>query len=214
MHASIQFRVRRHRVGAYFASALLLGLSACAPTQLVTRWRDPSFQGPPLHKVLVVDLQSDQGRRRLWEDSMAASLLRLGVAATPSYQAFNDPAPNPDRLAASGARQGFNAVIATHFVAAGTRQYWMPGNAGLGFGSRWRYFDYWDATRGSGFVQPQQQVDYQSEVFTVGPNGGKLIWTGTTRSLDSGSTESATDQIGRTLVPALQQAGILVRQKT
>jgi hypothetical protein len=167
-----------------------------------------------LHKVLVVDLQQDQGRRRLWEDAMASSLMRLGVAATPSYQAFNNQAPNPDQLAAAGTRQGFNAVIATHFVAAGSSQYWMPGNAGLGFGSRSSYFDYWDATYGPGFVQPQQHVDYQSEVFTVGPNGGKLIWTGTSRSLDSGSTESATDQISRTLVPALQQAGILFRQKT
>ena len=120
MHASIQFHVRYPRVGGCLASVLLLGLSACAPTQLVTRWRDPSFQGPPLHKVLVVDLQQDQGRRRLWEDAMASSLMRLGVAATPSYQAFTNQAPNPDQLAAAGTRQGFNAVIATHFVAAGS----------------------------------------------------------------------------------------------
>jgi len=214
MDASIQFCAQRHRVGRYLMGAVLLGLTACAPTQLITRWQDASFQGPPLHQVLVVDLQADQGRRRLWEDSMAAALRRLGVAAAPSYQAVGDSAPNPDRLAATAAPRGFDAVIATHFIATGTRQYWMPGNAGLGFGSRWRYYDYWDATYGPGFVQPQPQVDYQSEVFTIGPNGGKLIWTGTTRSLDSGSTQSAADQISRSLVPALQQAGILSRQKT
>lgn len=214
MHPSIQFLPQRRGAGACRIGLLLLCLSGCESTRVVDHWRDPSFQGPPLHRVLVVDLQQDPGRRRLWEDSMAAALLRLGVAATPSYRALSDQAPNPEQLTVSAAREGFEVVMATHFITTQTQSYWMPGNPGLGFGSRATYFDYWDATRGPGFVQTQPEQNYQSELFTMGPNGGKLIWSGTTRSLESGSIERATEQISRALVPVLQQAGILARQKT
>jgi len=57
-------------------------------------------------------------------------------------------------------------------------------------------------------------ADYQTDLFTVGPNGGKLVWTGTTRSLDQSSLQGSTEPISRVLVPALQRAGILPRQKT
>jgi len=214
MHASIQGLARRRAVTAALVSSVLLSLSACASTRVVDRWRDPNFQGPPLHSVLVVGLQQDQGQRRSWEDAAVAALLSLGVEATPSYQVLSGPAPKPDQLSSTAARGGVDAVMATHLVTTRSQPYWISGNPGLGFGSRWRYFDYWDATRGTGYVQPQYQADYQTDLFTVGPNGGKLIWTGTTRSLDQSSLQGSTEQITRALVPALQRAGILPRQKT
>jgi hypothetical protein len=51
------------------------------------------LQRPALHKVLVVGVQKDQGRRRVWEDGMVAALTHEGVQATPSYQVFPDKAP-------------------------------------------------------------------------------------------------------------------------
>ena len=44
--------------------AALLALSGCVNTSLIDRWKDPGFSGPPLHKVLVVGVQKDDGRRR------------------------------------------------------------------------------------------------------------------------------------------------------
>src|SRR5262249_51094682 len=154
-----------------------------------------SFQGPPLHHMLVVGVQADQGQRRLWEDSMVAALKELGVEATPSYQHFPREVPSEEQLAASAAHEGFDAVIATHFLSTSRQLYWTADNPGLGFGSRWRYFDYWDATRGTGYVQPTDRLDYRSDVFTVAPNGGKLVWSGTTRSPELSSTQGATEEI-------------------
>jgi len=209
MHTSSVSRARARGAGALFAPVLLLGLSACVNTSLVDRWKDPAYSGPALHKVLVVGVQKDQGRRRVWEDGMVAALTHEGVQATPSYQVFPDKAPAADQLAATASHEGFDGVMATHFVSASQRNYYMPGYAGVGFGWRWRYFGYWDTVYGPGYVETEYRADYQTDIFTVDAGGGKLIWTGITRSVDLSSTQRTTDEISRVLVPELSKQGIL-----
>lgn len=202
----------RLRAAALLPAAGLL-LAGCVSTSVIDSWKDPSYSGPPLHKVLVVGVQKDQGRRRVWEGSMVSALTRQGVQATPSYQVFPDKAPAAEELTATAGREGFDSVIATHFVGASQRTYYMPGYAGVGFGWRWRYHGYWDAVYGAGDVETEYRSDYQTDIFIVDAAGGKLIWTGITRSIDLNSTQTTTDQISRVLVPALIKQGLLAGKK-
>jgi hypothetical protein len=209
MNASTVIRANSRPLGWLLGLVGLLSLSGCVSTSLIDRWKDASFNGPPLHKVLVVGVQKDDGRRRLWEDGMVAALSHQGVQAEASYVVFPSKAPNADELAAMASREGFDGVMASHFVSASQRMYWMPGDAGIGFGWRWRYYGYWGAAYNPGYVETQHRADYQTDVFTVDSAGGRLIWTGITRSVDLSSTHSITDDISRVLVPALSKQGIL-----
>jgi len=209
MDASTLSRSSLSRSLLLLGLGLALSLAACVSTSLIDRWKDPTYNGPPLHKVLVVGVQKDDGRRRLWEDGMVAALLHQGVQASASWVVFPSKAPSPDELATTASRDGFDGVLASHFVGASQRSYWMPGYAGVGFGWRWRYFGYWDAVYDPGYLETEQRADYQTDVFTVDGGGGKLIWTGITRSVDLSSTHSITDEISRVLVPALTKERIL-----
>jgi hypothetical protein len=202
-----QYPARARR--ALLGIAWLLCLSGCVSTSLIDRWKDASFSGPPLHKVLVVGVQKDEGRRRVWEDGMVAALAHQGVDGVPSYRVFPTKAPTPDELAGTASREGFDGVLASHFIGASQRNYWMPGYGGIGFGWRYRYFGYWDTVYGPGYVETEHRADYQTDVFTVDAAGGKLIWTGITRSVDLSSTVHTTDEISHVLVPTLIQQGIL-----
>ena len=79
----------------------------------------------------------------------------------------------------------------------------------VGFGWRWRYYGYWDAVYGPGYVETERRADYQTDVFTVDASGGRLIWTGITRSVDLSSVHSFTNEISRVLVPELTKQRIL-----
>jgi len=204
---------------ALWAALGLLALSGCISTSLVEHWRDAAFAGPPLHKVLVVGVQKDGGRRRIWEDGMVAALTREGVQATPSYRIFPDKAPSGDELAATATREGFDGVLATHFLEASRQVNWGAGYGPyypygpygeFGFGWRRRYWGYPDWAYGPGYVNVERRADYQTDVFGVDAAGGKLIWSGITRSVDLSSAASVTDQISRVLVPTLGRDGILV----
>jgi hypothetical protein len=208
MHALTSSQPRLTR-SAPWLLLLALTLGGCVSTSIIDRWKDPSYSGPPLHKVLVVGVQKDEGRRRLWEDGMVAALVRQGIQANASWMVFPSKAPSADELAATASHDGFDGVLASHFAGASQKNYWMPGYAGVGFGWRWRYFGYWDAVYGPGYVETENRADYQTDVFTVDNAGGKLIWTGITRSVDLSSTHSITDEISRVLVPDLTKEGIL-----
>ena len=58
-------------------------------------------------------------------------------------------------------------------------------------------------------METEYRADYQTDIFTVDAGGGKLIWTGITRSVDLSSTQRTTDEISRVLVPELIKQGIL-----
>jgi hypothetical protein len=139
---------------------------------------------------------------------MVAALAHQHIAATASYEIFADRAPNADQLGSTAAARGFDGVLATHIVAQREQIYWMPGDAGVGFGWRRRYYGDWDAAYGPGYAEPTVQSDFQTDVFTVA-GGGRLIWTGTTRSVDLTSIQTTTDQISRVLVPELVHTGVL-----
>jgi hypothetical protein len=207
-----------------WAAVGLLALSGCISTALIEHWRDASFAGPPLHKVLVVGVQRDGGRRRIWEDGMVGALAHGGVQATPSYRVFPDKAPSADELAATASREGFDGVLATHFVEASKQVYWGGGFGPYGgygpyggfgpyggYGGRRGYWGgYGDWGYGPGYIGVERRADYQTDVFAVDGAGGRIIWSGITRSVDLSSAATVTDQISRVLVPQLGREGILV----
>ncbi len=207
MDASALQRPAVSRLALSALALMALALSACVSTSIIDQWKDPSYSGPPLHKVLVVGVQKDQGRRRLWEDGMVAALLHQGVQASASWTVFPTKPPSADELAATARRDGFDGVMASHFVAPVSAITGCPATPVSAFG--WGYYGYWDSLYGPGYVETEDRADYQTDVFTVDADGGKLIWTGITRSVDLSSTHSITDQISRVLVPALSKERIL-----
>lgn len=206
---------REPRARPWVAALALALLSGCASTALIERWKDPAYQGPPLHKVLIVGVQQDSGRRRLWEDGMVAALAHEHVAATASYTLFPTQPPTAQELAAAASQQGFDGVLASHFVGASRRSYWVPGDAGFGWGWGWGwgYYGLGDPFYGPGYVETEDRADYQTDVYTVDTGGGKLIWTGVTRSVDLSSMGAFTAGISSALVPELIREGILAGTK-
>jgi hypothetical protein len=219
MHANSLRPAASGRFCILWGALGLLALSGCISTALVEHWRDASFAGPPLHKVLVVGVQRDGGRRRIWEDGMVGALTRAGVQATASYGVFPDKAPSADELAATATREGFDGVFATHFVEASSAVYggvagpYYPYGPYGGFGYGWRRpYGYWGGGwgYGPGYLDVERRADYQTDVFAVDAAGGKMVWSGITRSVDLSSAAAVTDQISRVLVPELGREGILV----
>jgi hypothetical protein len=73
--------------------------------------------------------------------------------------------------------------------------------------------EYWQAIYQPGYTDIETLSDFQNDVFTSAA-GGKLIWTGTTRSVDLSSANYLTQDIARRIVPELVHFGALAAKTT
>ena len=150
-----------------------------------------------LHKVLVVGVQKDQGRPQgMGRQHGRRAQSRAAYRPRRSYQIFPDKAPSPDELASMASRDGFDGVAATHFVTASQRYPHL--SRGYGYSPGWG----WGPLRGLlGLLGTAVRAAVRRELTTAPTTrpmslpwtatGGKLIWSGVTRSLDPSSTRTS-----------------------
>lgn len=97
-----------------FAAAigyLIDQISGGVSSSLVELWHDPSFQPPPLGKMLVIAARKDASKRHACEDAFAGRLAKHGVAATSSYSLFPDAPPDTNQVKATMQANGFDGIL-------------------------------------------------------------------------------------------------------
>ncbi|HEY3933882.1 MAG TPA: hypothetical protein VGL65_04625 [Gemmatimonadales bacterium] len=189
-----------------------LFLSACTSTTLVNMWTDPDAPSQPLNNVLVVTLRKNSTARRLWEDGFVKSLRDHGVSATPSYALFPDAAPDTAALMGAVRQKGFDAVLVAHELSASTETRYVPGYLSaepVTFVSPWtgHYYTYFSRAYAPGYVEADRVVRYESELWETGENG-RVVWSGTTESINLSSTAQVNHEIADIIVPALVRSGV------
>jgi len=211
--------VRSRFALAALGCALAWGLAGCgSQTSLTNMWRDPTFSSPPMTKVLVIAVKRDPAMRRIWEDGMTQEMREHGVKAVPSYQLFPGDLPDTQQVIEGVRSQGFDGVVLTHSLGTEVSQHYVPGYVtsapAMGYDPWYGvYYTYYHHIYEPGYVETERVARYETEVYTAGYNG-RLVWTGTTESLDPHSSVSVNRQISDKIVPELVRVGVLAGRKT
>src|SRR5258705_4036445 len=196
------------------AAAGILG-GCSSGTQLVDMWRDPTAPSHPIRKMLVVAIRRDETSRRIWEDGLVSALEKRGVTATPSYTLFQQGVPDTDQVAVAVRDHGFDGIMFVHKVGATTRQTYVPGYTHLEpvwVQSRWSltYHTYWAEVHEPGYVETDRVVRNRVDVWSTESNW-RLLWSGTTESINPTSGTEVNRQIAKLIVPELLAQGIIGR---
>jgi hypothetical protein len=79
---------------------VVLFIVSCGGTQLTNLWKDPSYNGPPLKKLMVIAFRRDPVNRRMWEDAVVNAIgqQKSTASVVPSYQLFPNDVPPPDSV--------------------------------------------------------------------------------------------------------------------
>ncbi len=195
------------------AVAAAVALVGCGSTQLVNMWRDPDHPQTPLTSTLVVAMRRDATSRRTWEDEFVASLKSHGISATPSYKVFPDAAPDTAALAEAVRGRGFDGVLVSHPLGTETETRFVPGylNAQpIGYLNFWtgHYYLYYNQVFAPGYVEADHIVRYETDLWAV-RGAGRLVWSGTTETLNPASGDQMNEEIAHVIVPALVKSGVV-----
>jgi hypothetical protein len=211
-----------------FAIMVLGGLMSqmcgCATSNLVDIWHDPSFQAPPLGKMLVIAVRKDATKRRIWEDAFAGELVKHGVAATPSYSLFSDAPPDTNQVVSAVQANGFDGMLVVLRKPTETDTKYVHGyttyttneqdvRSSPYYGSYWqRYYTYYREIEHPGYID-SQTVDIRAIDVTTTGNGGRLIWSATSRTPDPRLVTDVQNGIVSLVLSELTQRGIISSKK-
>jgi hypothetical protein len=212
-------------VAAALGSCISLMSGCASSSNLVDIWHDPSFQAPPLGKMLVIAVRKDATKRRIWEDAFTAELAKHGVGSSPSYSLFPDAPPDTNQVIAAVQSNGFDGFLVilrlpternTKFVQGYTTaerdrrngQYSNPYYDPY-YGSYWqRYQTYFREIDHPGYIDSQTVAIRAIDVTTTG-NNGRLIWSATSRTPDPGSVTDVQRGIAGLVISELAQRRII-----
>ncbi len=188
----------------------LLGLAGCASTSLTNQWKNPSYSGPPIKKVLVVGVTKQPGPRRVFEDEFAAALKAAGVDALPSYTLIKEDGQADESVVRQAVREArADGVLVTRLVKVEQKTQISPGYYGptpaVGFYG-------WYSSAWVGYYEPPTVYQYDvvtAETSLYGLRADELIWSGTTETFSPQDVKKETQGFAKIIIDALKKQGII-----
>ena len=182
-----------------FGSILLL--AACGPsTKIEKTWTDPSFTPSAVQsykKVLVMGLLKDESTRRIAEDKMVAAFKNVTAVQSYSYLQPGDTIRNEveDKLK----KDGFDGVVIMRLADVDKSVSYVPGT---GYGG---WYGYRYAT--PGYYQEDKTFYVETNFYSLPET--KLLWSGTTSSLNPNKLDRTVDDVINTLKGQLQKQKLI-----
>jgi hypothetical protein len=195
------------------AGIALTLLSGCAAqTQMTNVWRDSALAPASLDNVLVVAVRKDPVRRRTWEDAFVAALAKRGVTATASYRLSPDAVPDTADVIAAVREHRYAAVLTSARLPDQTESTYVPGafhaEEVMSRDYYGRFHSRWVTVGEPGYTETDTVVRVQTDVWSTAPGNGRLVWSGTLRTLESMSGGTVEKAVTRFIMPEMDQQGV------
>lgn len=177
----------------FFLPVLLMTfLVSCGPsTKLAKSWTDPSVNPAttkPFTKVLVLGMVKDESTRRIVEDKLAA---QFPGRAVQSYN-YLSPADTVDGAVEQKlAKDGFDGIVYMRLANVEQSTSYVPGTT---YGGFYGYHGYGYGMYGTqGYYQEDKTYNVETNIYSLNPP--KLLWSGTTSSMNPGKVSATLDEI-------------------
>jgi hypothetical protein len=204
---------------------IALMLASCSSTRLSQSWADPSFNAAttkPFTKVLVIAPIKDANTQRISEDKIV-SQLKAGVGVQ-SYLYLQPSDTVEATLETKLKNDGFDGIILMHLKEVVESTSYTPGTTypsyygsyggyhGYGYGG-YGYGGYGGGYYGSvtteGHYNQDKTYMVETNLYSISEN--KLLWAGTTATLNPSGLDKTLDEIIAAVKNELQKKGYIIK---
>ena len=179
----------------------ILVLAGCGPsTKIEKTWTDPSFNTATVQsykKILVMGLLKDESTRRIAEDKMVAAF--KNVTAVQSYSYLQPADTIRSEVEDKLKKDGFDGVVIMRLADVDKSVSYVPGT---GYGG-WYGYRY----SSPGYYQEDKTFYVETNFYSLPET--KLLWSGTTSSLNPNKLDRTVDDIINTLKGQLQKQKLI-----
>ena len=191
---------------------LIIGsLASCSPsTQIEKTWMEPgsSVTPGPDHKTLVVAMVKDETSRRVIEDQLVK---RMKSAAVPSYSLLTTEmikAASEEALTKIVLDGKYSHILLMRLADIEKETSYVPGTMSGYYGGYGRYYGYGANIYSSpGYYTTDKNYFIETTIYSVEPN--KLLWTGTTKTVNPSKIDKAVNDIADVVTAKMKEDGFL-----
>jgi len=177
-------------------------LAGCSTTHVTTTWKAPDVQRLELKKVVAFLVVKDEVVRRNGEHELCERITRIPCAPAFAVVADADRG-DVEKLARQVDAAGFDGAVVLRYAGRRTEETYVPPVAPL-----WGYYGQgWGMAYDPGYVRTDELVDVETAVYAV--KARKLLWAGTTESLDPADVRRTVDEIVDAVAAAMRKEGLI-----
>jgi hypothetical protein len=201
-----------------FAIIALGFLVSCTSTEIVSSWKDPAttISANQIDKILFIALVKNETYRRVVEDKLVALSKGKGVASYTFVTGSNLSKTDKETITQRLKADGVDLIVIMRLVDVKDETRYVPGSTMNGYGGMPGYGGYW---RGYGYVAPiyytpgyyTTDKNYLVETNVYSVDQDKLVWSGTTSSMNPSKIDTTTAEIADAVIEKMKDEGFLLK---
>lgn len=195
------------------AALLAVGAIACESTRATSEWRDYSFPGSKLRRLLIIAIAENERDRRSYEDTFVAGLRGSGVQGVASWTVLpRNEKVSQDAISAAINDRQFDAVLVTHVVGVeDTEIYHPPRTVYAAPRYSLGYYDYYsrvyDYVYEPGYYTKHKLVRLESNLYET--ESGHLIWSMQSETFDPQTRSALIEENVRLAISRLKEQRLI-----
>jgi hypothetical protein len=203
--------------GGVFCCLFVL-MAGCASTKLVNIWSDPTFQPPPMNKMIVISVSKDSVYRHNWEEAFSVELAKHDVAATPSYRMFPNAVPDTSQVIQIIQSNGFDGILVYRRLLPETKTKYKQGfemseNNIVYDRLNKRFVASYFTDEDYAEHVDSQKVDIRTiDVWTT-RNEGQMIWRATSKTPEPNAIQKVRLEIVKLVMSELTKQRIIASER-
>jgi len=186
-------------------------ITSCSPsTKIEKSWVEPgaTIAQDPQNKVMVIALVKDETSRRVIEDELVK---RFKTPAVASYRFLTTEmikAASDEALNNMITKEKFTHVLLMRLADIEKETSYVPGTTTGFYGGYGMYYGYGAAMYSTpGYYTTDKNYMIETTLYSVTPN--KLLWTGTTKTVNPSKVNKAVNEIADVIVAKMKEDGFL-----
>ncbi|OGV24316.1 MAG: hypothetical protein A3J84_02045 [Ignavibacteria bacterium RIFOXYA2_FULL_37_17] len=179
-----------------------INFSGCTSSKLVDVWKEQSFKRGSIDNFLVIAINNNKTKRRIWEKSFVDELTAKGIKATGSYHYYPNEAP-AEKDIPELFKNKFDGIVLIQKVSEEVRKYRVPGSIyyepwGFRRWYGWRY----SRVYVPGYVDKERITQLEISVWEPSEDG-KMIWSALTETINSDLPQNFSKEISSLIIPKM-----------
>ena len=199
------------RICSLTVLVIIVFANACTSTKLTAVWKDDSYTGGPMKKVMVVAALDSTVNRKIVESALVEELKQNGVQGIASNMALGDQKLSEANVIETAKQNQVDGLMAMRLTGVDEEQVYHPPTYSVPYPYYYTwdsYYPYMHEQVGMpGYTATYKYYNVETNVYAASTE--KLVWSAASQTVDPKDINKEAQEFARKIVRSLKDKGLI-----